>query len=138
MREFQASSVAATAAGASSVFLAAALRATFFFFSGAEPTSVIEMWLVRLRIGPAEPFARGLKRRRVGPAPMTASLMTKVVASSEKLFSASAMAVLSVLPISWAAFLGVKVKISRATSRAFWGERRTNFVVLLTSMGRRT
>ncbi len=107
------------------------------------------MWLVRLRMPPAEPLARGEKRLRTGPAPITASFTISDSALSEKLFSASAIAVLSVLPMSWAAFLGVKVRmsraldtgrpwISRATSRAFFGESDTYLVVLLTSMERRT
>ena len=50
------------------------------------------MWLVRLLIGEAEPFARGRKRFIVGPSFANASDTTKFAFSKPKLFSAFATA----------------------------------------------
>ena len=55
------------------------------------------MWQRRLRIGPAEPRALGVKRLRVVAVPATASLMRKDSGRSLLLFSALAMAECSVL-----------------------------------------
>ena len=50
------------------------------------------MWQRRLRIGPAEPRAFGVKRLRVVAVPATASLTRNVSGFSLLLFSALAMA----------------------------------------------
>ena len=61
------------------------------------------MWLVRLLIGEAEPFARGRKRFIVGPSFANASDTTKLAFSRPKLFSALAIALLSTFSTSTAA-----------------------------------
>ena len=67
--------------------------------------NTMRMWLVRLRIALALPRARDLMRFIVGPSPTVASLTTSVSTLSSLLFSALAMALLSVLPTKRADFL---------------------------------
>src|SRR2546425_2701239 len=91
------------------------------------------------------PRARGIIRLKVGPSPTTASLTTKPSAFKFALFSAFAIALLSVLLIRNAAFLGVKARtssaaetgrpwISRVTSRTLNGEIRAYLYIDLTSI----
>ena len=94
------------------------------------------MWLVRLLIGEAEPFARGRKRFIVGPSLTKVSLTTKLAFSRPKLFSALAIAEFITLRTSAAPLVGVNFKIAIAsatrlpriksvTRRVLRGETRT-------------
>ena len=76
--------------------------------------STMRMWLVRLRMALELPRARDFMRFIVGPSPTVASLTTSVSTRSSLLFSALAMALLSVLPTSPAAFLGLNAIRSSA------------------------
>ena len=74
------------------------------------------MWLVRLLIGEAEPFARGRKRFIVGPSFANASDTTKFAFSKPKLFSAFATAEFNTFKMISAALFGVNFKIATASA----------------------
>src|SRR4029453_2891002 len=137
----------------------AALVACFFaFFScsrfaflisrvsmGISSESTMRIWLVRFRMALPLPRARAIIRFRVGPSPTIASFTTKPSGFRLALFSALAIALLSVLPIRKDAFLGVKSRrssaaetgrpwISRVTSRTLNGEIRAYLYIDLTSI----
>src|SRR5215207_8498963 len=75
--------------------------------------TVMKMWQVRLRIGPALPRAFGMKRLIVGPSPATASFTTSLSARRLWLFSAFAMALFSAFCTRNAAFFGLNATMSR-------------------------
>src|SRR5688572_6522925 len=91
------------------------------------------MWQRRLMIGPAEPRALGVKRLYRSPVCAAASLMTRSSGFALLLFSAFAIADLSVFAIIRADFLGTTARIAcacsagkpwicRVTSRTFCGD----------------
>src|SRR5882672_4393931 len=91
------------------------------------------------------PRARAIIRLNVGPSPTTASFTTNPSGFRLALFSALAIALLSVLLIRNAAFFGVNASrssaaetgrpwISRVTSRTLNGEIRAYLYVDLTSI----
>ncbi len=94
------------------------------------------MWLVRLRMRYARPWARGRNRLSIGPSSTYACEITSVCGSSEKLFSALAMALLSTFATGSLAACGANwstdsascagmSRISSITRRAFIGVTRT-------------
>src|SRR3954468_14691984 len=74
------------------------------------------MWLVRLRIRKARPWARGRKRLRVGPSSTYAWLMNRSRRSRFLLFSALAMALASTFATGSLADCGAKRRMSSASS----------------------
>ena len=98
--------------------LAAAFETLARCGSSISSVSTMRMWLVRLRIALELPRARDFMRRIVGPSPTVASLTTRVSTFSSLLFSALAMALLSVLPTNKADFLVLKRdQVQRRRSR---------------------
>ena len=76
---------------------------------------MIRIWLVRLRMRPAEPRLRGQKRRMVGPSPMVASFTTRLARLTPPCseFSALAMADFSVASTSLAALRGQQERFNQ-------------------------
>src|SRR6185436_14963024 len=68
--------------------------------------TTIRMWQLRLRIGPAEPRAFGVKRRNVVAVPATASRTRRFSGFAPLLFSALAMADIKVFATSLADLRG--------------------------------
>src|SRR5208283_1731333 len=100
-----------------------------------------------LRRGIAEPLGPALKRLRTGPFSTRARFTVRVSDARLLLFSAFAMALLSVLTIRRADLRGISVRYStaslarrpwivRATSRTFFGDMRALRVRACTSMVR--
>ena len=98
-------------------------------------TSMV-MWLVRLRMRYARPCARGRNRFSVGPSSTKARETTSVSGSSEKLFSALAIALASTFATGSLAACGANFSTASAscagmsrirsmTRRAFIGVTRT-------------
>src|SRR5882757_606798 len=98
-------------------------------------TSMV-IWLVRLRMRYARPCARGRNRLSVGPSSTYARDTMSVCGSSEKLFSALAMALASTFATGSLAACGAnfstdsascagRSRISSTTRRAFIGVTRT-------------
>src|SRR5690606_14994301 len=99
------------------------------------PTTTV-MWLVRLRMRVPRPFARAMKRFRVGPSSTMMVLTFSASTSAPWLFSALAMADSTTFLIRWAAFLSEnfsrltarsagRPRTWSATRRAFCGGMRT-------------
>ena len=91
------------------------------------------MWDIFLRRGLAVPRAPALKRLRTGPFSTMALFTVRASAERLALFSALAMALLSVLAMRRADLRGISVRYStaagalrpwivRATSRTFFGD----------------
>ena len=95
------------------------------------------MWLVRLRIRNARPWARGRMRLAVGPSSAYTVATTRVAGSSPLLFCAFAAALAITLATGSLAACGAQRRMSSAsatdrprtrsiTRRAFVGDTRTN------------
>lgn len=106
---------------------------------------MIRIWQLRFRIGPAEPRALGVNRFMVAAVPATASLTISLSGFNPLLFSALAIADLSVLATSRADLRGTTPStasacwagrpwICRTTSRIFCADIRTLRVIERTSI----
>ena len=103
----------AVGAAALVAFLSAA------FFAGrttSTASTAIVMWLVRLRIRYARPWARGRMRLSVGPSSANAAATTRVSRSMSWLFSAFAAALATTLNSGRAAACGANRRMSRASA----------------------
>src|SRR5262249_13384846 len=115
-------------------FLTHYLRPLFELGTSTLSTSIV-MWLVRLRMRYARPWARGRNLFSVGPSSTYAREMINESGSSEKLFSALAIALASTLATGSLAACGANLsscrascagmsRISSTTRRAFIGVTR--------------
>src|SRR5690606_22754394 len=118
------------------------------FFSAGATTTV--MWLVRFRIRPARPWARGWYRLSVGPSSTNASVITSSPSSNRSfarsaLTRALAIALRTTLSTGSLAACGAKLstvtasaaclpRIRSTTRRAFIGVTRTNRACALASI----
>src|SRR5690606_5855910 len=119
----------------------------FVFSRGATTTGV---WLVRVRMRFARPWARGRKRLRVGPSSTNASRTTSSCSSNASLARSAftralAMALSTTLRTGSLAACGANFSTATAseaclprmrstTRRAFWGVTRTNRACALASI----
>src|SRR5690606_39264143 len=122
-------------------------RVLSFFSTGATTTV---MWLVRFRIRPARPWARGRNRLSVGPSSPNASAMTSSFSSNEAFARSAftrafALALRTTLSTGSPAACGAKLstvtaseaclpRIRSTTRRAFCGVTRTNRACALASI----